>query len=164
MSFVLDSSCLIYLGKLKVLDKLKHIEGNKYIPEEVYNEVIKNGYSRGEPEVKYIENLIKTNELTIKNPKERLENYGKLSLADVDVISLAKEIKAVAIIDDNEASLLAEFNEVDYHGSIYLLILLMNKKVISKHDALKYIDEMISLGFYLSIEVYKELREKLNNI
>src|SRR3989344_8977378 len=161
MNFVLDSSCLIYLGKLKILEKLKVIEGNKYIPEEVFNEVIRKGFLRGESEVKYIEDLIGKKELIIKNPKERLENSGKLSLADIDVISLAKEIKATPIIDDEEASLLAEFYGVDCHGSIYLLILLANKKAISKKEALNCIDKMITLGFYLSNEIYKEVIEKL---
>lgn len=161
MNFVLDSSCLIYLGKLKLLEKLKLIEGNKYLPQKVFNEVVQKGLERGEPEVKYIEDMIEKQELIIKNPKVRLENTGRLSPSDIDVISLAKEIKAIPIIDDEEARLLAEFHEIDYHGSIYLLIILVNKKVLSKKDALNYIDDMISLGFYLSTETYKEIIKKL---
>ena len=161
MNFVLDSSCLIYLGKLKILEKLRLIEGNKYIPQEVFNEVVQKGFKRGDPEVKYIEDLIERQELIIKNPKEGLKNTGKLSPADIDVISLAKEIKAIPIIDDEEARLFAEFHEIDYHGSIYLLIILVNKKELSKKEALDYIDEMILLGFYLSTEIYKEITEKL---
>ena len=161
MNFVLDSSCLIYLGKIKILEKLKMIEGNKYVPQEVYNEVIQKGLEREEPEVNYIRSLIEKKELIVKNPEKKLENPGKLSGADIDVISLAKEINAIPIIDDDEARVVAEFYDLDYHGSIYMIIILVNKKIITKKEALAYIDEMTSLGFYLSNKIYKEIIEKL---
>src|SRR3989338_7640806 len=126
MNYVFDSSSLIYLGKLKILEKLNAFEGEKFIPESVYKEVITEGLSRNEPEVKYIENLIKKNFFTIKKSKIIIENAPYLSEADKEVLSLAKETKSIAIIDEIYARNVAVSYAVENHGTVCILLSLLN--------------------------------------
>jgi len=157
MNYVFDSSCLIYFGKLKILDKIKKLEGKKLIPQAVYNEVVKEGFERKEREVFYIEQLIKEKSFTIQKPNKIINNIPLLSEADREVLALAKEKNYIAIIDEIYAKNMAKSHNIETHGSLYLLLRLIEEKIISKKQIIEYIDKMISLGFYLSLEKYKDI-------
>jgi len=101
MNYVFDASCLIYFGKLKILDKINLIEGGKYISDGVYNEVVTKGLERKEGESVYIDKMIKNKIVLIKKPKSLIGEGFPLTIADREVISLAKESNSVAIIDEN---------------------------------------------------------------
>lgn len=168
MNYVFDSSSLIYLGKIRLLEKIGVLNGKKFIPQEVYEEVVKKGFERKEPEAEYVEKLIKDKIFLVKegNKKEidAFENISLLSNADKEVLALAREEKAIAVIDELYASDVAEFYEIESHGSIYLILLLVKQKIVSRKEAVKYIDEMMRQGFYLSTEKYKEILDKLERL
>lgn len=157
MSYVFDSSCLIYFGKLRILDKIKKLDGKKLIPRAVYNEVVKQGFERKEREAFYIEQLIKEKSFTIQKPKNNINNIPLLSEADREVLALAKEKNYIAIMDEIYARNIAKSYNIETHGSIYLLLKLIEEKIILKKQATEYIDKMINLGFYLSLDKYKEI-------
>ena len=159
MNYIFDSSSLIYFGKIKLLDKIALLNGKKYIPKEVYREVIVKGKEREELEVDYIERLIKEEAFIIKEPSGIFNFVPFMSKADLDVLSLAKETKSIAIVDEIYASNLAEFYGIESHGSLYLIIKLVKEKLIVKKEAINCIDKMISEGFYISIEKYREILE-----
>jgi len=166
MNYVFDSSSLIYLGKLKVLEKIKLL-GRGFIPKKVYKEVVEKGFQRGELEAKYIRQLIKNNQFIIKGAKANISSIIEtpiLSEADKEVILLAKETKAIAITDDRYAKQIAQSIGVKSHGSLYVILKLVEKKEISKKEAINYVDKMIKLGFYLSTEKYKEVLYIINKI
>jgi predicted nucleic acid-binding protein len=164
MICVLDSTCLIYLGKLKILDKLNKIGVEIFIPKSVFEEVVSVGDKRGEQEIENINELIKNKDIKIKQPKSYIKCPVILSKADKEVISLAKELNAVPVIDDKEARNVAEINELDYHGSLYLIILLAKNSVITKKQAIGYIDRMIELGFYLSVGTYRDILKVIGRV
>lgn len=157
MYYILDASCLIYLGKLKILDKLNNLDGKKFIPADVYKEVIEKGFKRGEPEADYIKELIEKKYFVLKEPEKIIKGDYQIDEADIKVISLALEIDAIAVIDDKKLRKIAELYNIKHHGTIYLIILLTSKKIITKNEAIDCIDKMIGLGFYLSVEKYKEI-------
>ena len=132
------------------------MEGKKYISESVYKEVVEKGLEREEPEVDYIRNLVEEKYFTILKPKELIEEIYPLTEADREVISLALKINATAIIDEEKARQIAELKNIEYHGTLYLIILLVSKKIITKKEALNCIDKMIKSGFYISAELYGE--------
>lgn len=157
MSYVFDSSSLIYLGKLRVLEKIGLLEGKKFIPKNVYKEVVTKGLERNEPEARYIDGLIKKNVFTVKSSKTTVENIPFLSEADEEVLSLAKETKSISIVDEIYASDIAEAHGIESHGSVYILLKLLEKKIITKKETTNYLDKMIILGFYLSADKYREI-------
>ena len=91
MNYVFDASFLIYFGKLKILEKVGELQGEKIISEGIYNEVVKKGIERKESEAFYIDNVIKNRIIIIRKPKSLIEDKPGLSIADREVISLAKE-------------------------------------------------------------------------
>ena len=161
MEYVFDASALIYLGKVRALENVSLLSGKKFIPEKVYDEVVLKGLERREPEATYINNLIKEKKFLLAKPKLKKEKKASLSQADMDVIFLAKEKNAIAIIDEIYAREVAESVGVKRHGTIYLILLLVQEKKITKKLAKQYIDEMVRYGFYLSIEMYKETMTKI---
>jgi len=164
MSYVFDSSSLIYFGKIKLLEKIDLLEGKKFIPKEVYEEVVERGLERNEPEAQYVNNLIKKKVFVIRQVEEDFINADGLSMADAKVLSLAKETKSIAVIDEIYANSIAESYGIESHGSIYIIFKLIKKKIISKKEAVRYLDKMISLGFYLSAGKYREVLDFINRI
>lgn len=156
MKWVFDSSSLIYLGKIEILHKLTFLEGERIIPSIVYKEVIERGLKRKEPEVEKIISLIDSVFSIRKSKKDIFYHVTLLSDADREVLSLAKEMNAFAIIDEKRARNVAETFGIEYHGLIYVLLKLLEKKKITKKEARAYIDKIIQLGFYLSNSLYQE--------
>ena len=158
MSLVFDSSSLIYLGKIRILEKIKRLEGKKFVPKGVYEEVVKKGFERNEPEAHYIDNLINKKIIAIKSASPLLfDNIPLLSEADKEVLALAKQTKSIAIIDEIYANGIAERFKIESHGTIYILLTLVKKGIIKKKEAIECIDKIISSGFYLSAEKYREI-------
>ena len=164
MTYVFDSSSLIYLGKIKLLEKISGLEGKKLIPAAVYEEVVKKGLERREPEAKYIESLVGKGKFEVARPKNPIQPITYLSRADSDVLSLAKERAGMPIIDEAYASGIAESMSLEPHGSIYLILMLLKKGEITKSEATECLDRMVSLGFYLSAELYREVSRKIEGI
>lgn len=157
MNYVFDSSFLIYFGKLKILEHLQFVEGKKYISKEVYREVVEKGIERKEEEAKYIADVVFKKILEVAVPKSLVTDTPSLTLADREVISLSLETKSVAIIDDEYARSVAEKQGIMCHGSVYMLLEFLNKKILTKKEALDYLDTLISLGFYLSVSTYQKI-------
>ncbi len=164
MNYVLDSSSLIYLGKLGLLKNITNTKEKFYIPKKVYGEVVVGGRERKEPEILLINELIREKKLIVKKGKYVIKDYPLLSDADKEVIALAKEMKCCVIIDETSAREIACSLGVKVHGSIYFILILLKRKIITKKDALKYINSMITLGFYLSIEKYREILNLINRM
>lgn len=164
MDYVFDASPLIYLGKARALEKISLLSGKKFIPQLVYDEVVLKGLERRESEAAYVNNLIREKKFLVEKPKVKREQKAPLSQADLDVISLAKEKNAIAIIDEIYAREVAESVGVKRHGTLYLILLLLKEKRITKKEAKQYIDGMIHHGFYISIEMYKETMKKIEMI
>ena len=164
ISYVFDSSTIIYLGKVKLLYKVGTLPGAKFIPTEVYNEVVQIGRAKNEPEIEYVIKVIEDKILVIKNVEKLIISANGLSKADAEVLSLAKNTRSIAIIDERRANSLAESYGIETHGLIYILLLLVREKIISKDEALINLDKIIDLGFYLSNSKYMETVNKINII
>ena len=155
MNYVFDSTSLIYLGKLKALEKLAKLRGKKFIPENVYKEVVTKGLERGDAEANYIDSLISKKIFSIRSAAS--DRIPFISIADSEVLEIARRTKSIAIIDEIQASRIAASYGIETHGTVYILIKLMENKLITKNDVINYIDKMISDGFYLSAGKYKEI-------
>ncbi len=159
--FVFDSSSLIYLGKVGLLENIGNIGEKCIIPLSVYQEVVVRGLERGETEASHIEDLVKRKVFVVRNALVILDKIPYLTKADTEVLSLSKETGFVAIIDEAYGNSIAESYGIESHGSIFLLLKLLEKKLISKKETVNYLDIMISLGFYLSIEKYRDVLKKV---
>ncbi|MBS3083366.1 hypothetical protein J4423_01030 [Candidatus Pacearchaeota archaeon] len=164
ISYVFDSSFLIYFGKVRLLDKIGLLPGIKIIPSEVYNELINIGKDREEQEVDYIINIVENKIFVVRDVENLIVSAPGLSNADAQVLSLAKKTQSIAIIDERYANSLAESYNIETHGLIYMLILLVKEKIISKKVAFGHLDEIIKEGFYLSNQKYKDVIDLISRI
>ncbi|MEK6888950.1 MAG: hypothetical protein AABW80_02470 [Nanoarchaeota archaeon] len=164
MSFVFDSSALIYLGKIGLLDRVVLLDGEKIIPKNVYDEVILEGENRMESEVSYIKELINKRLFSVKEARLKVNGNLILSKADKEVLALAKEKKCIAIVDESYASSIADSYGIENHGTIYLILMLLKRKIINKKETISFIDKIVEEGFYLSAGKYKQIAEVINQL
>jgi predicted nucleic acid-binding protein len=164
MNYVFDSSSLIYFGKIKLLEKIGMIPGNKFIPVEVYIEVVEKGLGRNEPEAVYIDAIIKKDIFTIKKVTAAYFHENHLSFADASVLNLARELKGMAIIDESYARNIAKSSGIERRGSLYIILKMVKNKLLNKKEAVLYLNAIIDLGFYLSTAKYNEFLNLLERI
>jgi rRNA maturation endonuclease Nob1 len=117
---VFDATPLIYLGKVNLIENVRHFPKEKYTTKSVYREVVVEGKKGGKPEVFIIEDLVSTGMFKIKNPVNKryinhLRKNPMIHEADIDVLALAQELKGVALLDDEEARGMAEVEGIEHH-------------------------------------------------
>ena len=162
MVLVLNSTPLIYLAKVNVLELLKKLPEKKVIPTFVHAEVVAKGKKRGAPDAILIEKAIDKGIIELKTPKDKkflqtLLKIPGLHEADAEVLALAKELKATAIIDEDKARTIADVNDIPNRGTAYLLLRLQKLRWLTKGEVKGKVDEMIKLGWRCSTEVYAEI-------
>ncbi len=160
--FVYDSTPLIYLGKLKVLEKLPALSTQNIIPHTAYVEVVERGLQRGSPDAAYVERLSSKKIFTVMRVAgPPIMKPSSLDAADIEVLTLAKRLSARAILDDAAARLAAEAHPIKMGGSIYLLFRLLSAKIISKQECRECVDRMLGAGWRCSPEMYAAILREL---
>ncbi len=139
---IFDATPLIYLGKVNLIENVKHFPEDKYVTKSVYREVVEEGKKGGRPEAILIENLVKSEIIELKTPTDKryishLRENPKIHEGDVDVLALAYELDGVALMDDEEARGMAEIEGIEHHGTIYLLFRMVKTKLLTKDEALE---------------------------
>ncbi len=156
---IFDATPLIYLGKVNLIEKVKHFPDEKYTTKSVYREVVVEGKKSGRPEVFMIEDLVSRGVIRMKNPANKkyinhLSENPKIHEADIDVLALAQELNGIALLDDEEARGMAEVEGIEHHGTIYLILRMERMKLLTREEALTGLNEMIRLGWRCSTELY----------
>ncbi|ODS35098.1 MAG: hypothetical protein A7316_04400 [Candidatus Altiarchaeales archaeon WOR_SM1_86-2] len=158
---VLDSSPLIYLVKVGlswVFGELDEV----YIVSEVKKEVVDTGKSGGFSDAFIVEDLIKRSVLKVKCPSDnefisKLSAISELHTADVKTLALAREIKGIAIIDEEIGRNIGKMLGIEVMGSAYMLFRMMMKGRLDKVQTRGIIDGMISEGWWCSAECYAKI-------
>jgi len=132
----------------------------------VVKEVVDKGKKLGAPDAFIVEQMIKESIIKVKEPKEvelidRLMRISNLHGAEAQVLALAKEMDGTAIIDEGIARQIARIYNIEAHGTVYLLLRLVYRGRLSRDEARKAIERMISAGWRLSAEEYAKLMTQL---
>lgn len=152
MKIVCNSSVLITLDNVGILHILKDLFGEILIPKAVRREVF--GRRRLPAFVKCIE---------ISEPIALKVLESNLEAGESEAICLYEEIQAnLLIIDDLEGRRVAERLGINITGTLGVLLLAKEEKFI---DAIKpLLDEIVSRGFRVADELYKELLMKSDEL
>jgi len=150
---VSNATPLIYLGKTGYLFLLKKLFGKVLITKEVHDEILK--YENFKEAI-LLKDAIKEKWIIIENInlKRELEKYVWLDIGELASISLAKNKNLAILIDDETAKQIARINQVETHGTLFVLKLAYNKKFISKDETIDILNSMLEYGFYLSARMY----------
>jgi len=66
-------------------------------------------------------------------------------------------LKGIALLDDEEARGMAEVEEIEHHGTVYLLLRMRKMRLLTRDEALTDLNEMIHMGWRCSTELYGEI-------
>jgi predicted nucleic acid-binding protein len=166
---VFNSTPLIYLSKAGLIKIIENLKAEKLTSPLVKLEVVDKGKLKGVPEAIALEKLFDAHVFKICEPKDKaflsqLSLTRGLHVADAQVLALAKECDAIAIINDEVARKTANVYQIDYKGTPYILARAVFEGIISKEQAKLAITEMVSAGWRCSVESYSKIMELLEKI
>ncbi|MFA4820386.1 MAG: DUF3368 domain-containing protein [Candidatus Aenigmatarchaeota archaeon] len=168
MKLVFDSTPLIYFGRISILDKITKLKDEKIIPFSVYKEVVETGLRKGKEDAYLVKSLVNQGLFSVEKGQDKImkefNEIRRLSMADAETLAVAKNKKAIAIIDESFLRTIAEAHGIEYAGSIFILFKLYKEKLIEKKDIKKYLDEMIRHKWRCSTELYASILEKIGEL
>jgi len=152
---VLNSSVIIALSTLGYLDKLKHIFTEVLITRAVQDEICVRGHGLiGEHDLL---EAVKDGLIIVKEIKNRLlldALLDPLAIGEAETITLTVEEKAdYIVIDDKLARRRAKSMGLNVIGTLRVLRLMYDAKLIDGREILKAIEELKEIGFRISDEV-----------
>jgi predicted nucleic acid-binding protein len=166
---VFNSTPLIYLTKAGLSQVFERLQGEKLTSQEVKREVVDEGKHKGIPDAIMLDKLFVNRVFRVCEPEDKkflatlLETHG-LHLADAEVLALAREHAAIAVIDDEVARKTAKVYGIDYAGSPYVLMRAVCEGLISKGKAKQAVSDMVSAGWRCNVESYTKIIEALEKV
>ena len=162
MKFVFNASPLIHLVKARLTSMIEALDGEKYTVPTVFHEVVEVGKALGYPDAATTEELISKKVLKVRNPSLGISQmiskaHKDLHKGEAEVIALAKEIAAVAILDDTVARAVAKIHDVRIEGTYSVILRTLVKGSIGRDKAEDSLQKLVSSGWRCDIELYNKL-------
>ncbi len=171
---IFDATPLIYTIRVSLSEALRKTGGPKYVPQGVYDELLK-GEILGRPEATKIRELVEEGKLTVKKPVDnsfvrrliRIAAEGErkpLHSAEAEALALAKELRGIVISDDRVARSTAKLVGAELHGTGYLIGRMCREGHVSKQEAIAKVREMRGEGWRLSEDDYRNILDYLETL
>ena len=152
---VLNSSVIIALSTLGYFNKLKQIFKEILIAKAVYEEICIKG--RGLIGERELLEAVKNNIIIVKDVKNRLlvnALVDPLAMGEAETITLASEERAdYTVIDDKLARRRAKSMKLNVIGTLRILRLMYDAKLIDKHELIKALEKLKETGFRISEDI-----------
>ncbi len=170
---VVNSSPLIYLGKVGKLYLLRELYGSLKIPKAVYHEVVIKGEEKGfedalrvKAEVGKFLFVHSPKAETVNDIKKRLKNLDfRLSLGEIECIALCLDTDDKTLIsDDDDAKRFAKTYGIVGKGTIYILLKSCKEGILSKKDCIETFESIVKKGFWVNAEVVNLFYRTLDRI
>jgi len=160
---VLNSSVIIALSTLGHLNKLKQLFNEILITKAVYKEICSRGHGLiGERE---LQEAVKKKLIIVKDVENRLlvnALLDPLAIGEAETITLASEEKADQIvIDDKLARRRAKAMKLNVIGTLRVLRLMYDAKLIDKRETIKALEKLKETGFRISEDITNKVIEEL---
>ena len=166
VKIALNSTPLIFLAKTDSVQLITSLF-NAVIDNYVYEEVVSTGIKKGLRGAKLVKSLVDNGEVKLIELKnvEPIASSLKVGYGEISTITLVKRGYAeIAIIDDRYARNVAKAYGVKVHGTLFLLLMGVKKRVISRDEALDILADMVREGFRISPEVIAEFSRKIRSL
>ena len=152
---VVNSTPLIALAKVNMLELLKEMYGQVIIPEAVYREVME----KNDVAAQRVEAALEWMDVRKVDPiLERRMYRAKLHDGEVEVMLLAQSIGADAvIIDDGAARKTAEYLELPLTGTLGIMIKAKQRGLLDA--VMPVVQQMEQTGIYFSKEIKDKIRK-----
>jgi len=156
-----DASPLISLSKAGKLSLLRELFGKVVIEKEVEREALDRGKEEGAPDALVIENAVKEGWIVVETIEERKSFHG-IHKGEGNTILLAKKHGCFVLIDEEDAREVARAMGLKVRGTLYVLKKAVERGLMSKEEAARTLDDMVTNGFRISTRIYTEFLSKVN--
>ncbi len=166
---VFNSTPLIYLTKAGLSRVFEGLQNEKLTSRVVKQEVVDEGKRKGVPDAIVLDKLFANGVFKVCQPSDkkflaRLLITRGLHLADAEVLALARERSAIAVVDDEVARKTAKVYGINYESSPYVLMKAVCEGLISKAKAKQAVNDMVSAGWRCNVESYAKIMEVLDRL
>ena len=160
---VLNSSVIIALSTLGYLNKLSPLFKEILIAKAVFDEICSAGQGLiGERE---LQEAVKTNLIEVREVKNRLlvnAILDPLAMGEAETIALASEEKVdYIVLDDKLARRRAKAMKLNVVGTLRILRLMYDAKLIGKSEIIKGLEKLRETGFRISEDVVNKVTKEL---
>ncbi len=162
-----NSTPLIHLARIEKLELLSKLFEMVIIPKTVFDEVVIEGEEKGYLDAKIIrkatEAWVEIRELNKEETKE-LENIlkiGPIGKAEGEAITLANSMKLPLLIDDSIGQKIARSLSIETYWTTSIILKAYEKRIVTKQEARKIIEDLINSGLRVKPEVVVELLKVL---
>jgi len=160
---VLNSSVIIALSTLGYLNKLSPLFKEILIAKAVFDEICSAGQGLiGERE---LQEAVKTNLIGVRVVKNRLlvnAILDPLAMGEAETIALASEEKVdYIVLDDKLARRRAKAMKLNVVGTLRILRLMYDSKLIGKSEIIKALEKLRETGFRISEDVVSKVIKEL---
>jgi len=163
-TLVLDAAPLIALSAAGFLPHITSLGVRLVVAEEVREEVAGEGRGPGTPEQLLLRQMFREGRIAVLKLRKRemmertLEN-PRLSRADAASLCLAREIGGRFVADDRDLRAAARALGVVLGGSLYILGLAVERRLLTPREAVETVERMIASGWYCSPSLLKAFSE-----
>lgn len=166
---VLNATPLIYLAKVEKARLLADLPEELVVPASVHREVVVEGEKRGEPDARRIARLIEEGAIEIVEAPasplaDRLGESEHLHEAEQDVLLVADEHDATAVLDERYGRRIARAEGIDHGGTLSILIELVKTDALTPEGMRNAVDAMIEAGWYCSTKLYAEILRTIERL
>ncbi len=160
---VVNSSVVIALAEINLLNILVSLYEEVIVPKAVYKEVVVKG--RGKPGSQELEILVQQNRARLLAPRSSVvveALHDPLGLGEAEAIAVALEQNCMVGLDDRIARLKARTMGLKIIGTLGLLRKAYDKRLIDKNTLIQALQQLKQHGFRISDNIMREVIEKLN--
>jgi len=161
---VLDSSAIIALSQLRYWKYLNHILDEILVPQAVFEEICVKG--RGLPGDAELRQLLNEGLVTVRKIRNRVlvdAMLDPLALSEAEVLALAIEENAdYVVIDDKMARVRARNMELKVVGTLRILRMIFDAKLIDKNEFLRALEMLKNIGFRISDKIIRRVKQELD--
>ena len=152
-----NSSPLIFLSKINQLFLLKKLFNQVFISREVKDEAL----IKSKPGSINILNAIDEGWIKVVEVKKNIPIGTKGG--ESSVINLAIEREDKLIVDDAVAIKIAKSFDIETIRTTTIIFMAVKKNLITKEQAISFIDKLIEIGYYITPTYYATILKKLTS-
>lgn len=169
--FVFDATPLIHLTKAGLTPLVVDLAGDKFTVPTVVDEVV--GRMEEEefeyPDAGIISSLIEEGVIRVRKPAPKdvsrvARLHGDIHRGEAEVLALAKELEAIAVIDDRAARSAAKIQGVRLEGTYGVVLRAVRKGSVTTREAEEDLDRLVSSGWRCDAELYAALLRFLKRV
>lgn len=157
MKLALDAMPLIYLSRAGFFERVavERLNLELFTSPEIAREVLLPEFS----EYASLKKLFEGGKVAEVKSRRSSGSFQGLHQADASVVLLAGELGAALVSDDKAVRAVAQAEGVEVFHSTFFLYRALARKLVSREEAIGFLDEMVSSGWRCSAQAYALIRE-----